>query len=61
VPDTHLIAHDQHPEALVDALQRWESMSAQARETQVVSAWQQVKQRLDWETIAVDYCDFLRS
>jgi glycosyltransferase involved in cell wall biosynthesis len=60
-PDTHLIAHDQHPEALVDALQRWESMSAQARETQVVSAWQQVKQRLDWETIAVDYCDFLRS
>jgi glycosyltransferase involved in cell wall biosynthesis len=60
-PDTHLIAHDQHPEALVDALQRWESMSAQAHEALVTSAWQQVKSHLDWETIAVAYADFLRS
>ncbi len=60
-PDTHLIAHDQHPEALVDALQRWQSMSAQAHEALVTSAWQQVKSRLDWETIAVAYAEFLRS
>lgn len=60
-PDTHLIAHDQHAEALVDALHRWQALSAQAREAMLTSAWQQVKAHLDWETIAVDYADFLRS
>jgi glycosyltransferase involved in cell wall biosynthesis len=61
LPDAHLITHDQHAEALVDALQRWQAMSAQAREAMVTSAWQQVKAHLDWEAIAVTYADFLRS
>jgi glycosyltransferase involved in cell wall biosynthesis len=61
LPDAHLIAHDQHAEALVDALQRWQAMSAQAREAMISDAWQQVKAHLDWEAIAVTYADFLRS
>ena len=61
LPEIHLVAHDQNAAALAGALKQWEAMSEQTREAMVNSAWQQVKARLDWETIAVDYADFLRS
>ena len=59
LPDTHITVCDGDANSLAQALQRWFKQSDEEHQAQVSSAWQRVRETLDWEKIALSYAEFL--
>ncbi len=61
LPGVHVTACDEDPAALAVAIRKVLVMTEEQLDSLVLAAWQRVRQTLDWQRIAEDYADFLRS